>query len=141
NFERVVDKAYESFSAAALAVFAVDRGNTKYGTISHIVDMYCSGKTTFKRPDSGYIGDGSGEYSNHELLTLELQRLDIPQVKYSKEQMRLYAVTGISKYVTSQVLLSTGIENDLVDKMSDVSEALDMTVQQIDILNSLGNQY
>ncbi|KAJ2784955.1 hypothetical protein GGI15_002083 [Coemansia interrupta] len=141
NFERTVNEAYKCFAAAALAVFAVDRGDTTYGSISHIVDMYCSGKMKFQRPDSGYIGGSAGKDSNHALLVLELQRLDIPQVKYSKEQMRLYAVTGLSKYVTSQVLLSTGIENDLVDKMGDASEALNMTVHQIDILNSLGSQY
>ncbi|KAJ1723149.1 hypothetical protein LPJ53_002513 [Coemansia erecta] len=141
NFERIVDRAYKSFAAAALAVFAVDRGDTTYGSMLHIVDMYCSGKMNFQRPDSGYIGGSAGEDSDHSLLVLELQRLDIPQVKYSKEQMRLYAVTGLSKYVTSQVLLSTGIENDLVDKMGDACEALDMTVRQIDILNSLGNRY
>ncbi|KAJ2496940.1 hypothetical protein IWW47_003711, partial [Coemansia sp. RSA 2052] len=62
---------------------------------------------------------------------------DINVVKYSKEQMRLFAITGLTKYVTNQVLLSTGIENDLIDKLEEAAEALALTMDQIEILDSL----
>ncbi|KAJ2371304.1 hypothetical protein H4S02_009606 [Coemansia sp. RSA 2611] len=72
-----------------------------------------------------------------ESLEHLLRTYGINVVKYSKEQMRLFALTGLTKYVTNQILLSTGIENDLIDKLDEAAEALALAMDQIDILDSL----
>ncbi|KAJ2630939.1 hypothetical protein H4R22_002325 [Coemansia sp. RSA 1290] len=61
----------------------------------------------------------------------------IDVIKYNKEQMRRYAVTTLSKYISGQVLVSTGIENDLADKLDESAEALRRINQQITTLESL----
>ncbi|KAJ2449234.1 hypothetical protein EV183_005001 [Coemansia sp. RSA 2336] len=61
----------------------------------------------------------------------------IDVIKYNKEQMRRYAVTTLSKYISGQVLVSTGVENDLADKLDEAAEALRRISQQITTLESL----
>ncbi|KAJ1828404.1 hypothetical protein LPJ56_001133 [Coemansia sp. RSA 2599] len=141
RFERVIDRAYRDFVAAALSVIDVDNGKLTGKSVSQIIDEYGSAKRGFGRPDSGFIGGDAEDTDEHRRLVFELRQRDISQVKYSKEQMHLYAATGLTKYVSSQVLLSTGIENDLVDKLGEAVEDLDKTSGQLDILNSLESQY
>ncbi|KAJ1955013.1 hypothetical protein EC988_002117 [Linderina pennispora] len=53
-----------------------------------------------------------------------LSALGIDTVKYSKEQLELYAKTSICKTVTNQMLLSTGVENEYIDRLEEAEEGL-----------------
>ncbi|KAI8319546.1 hypothetical protein GQ54DRAFT_299276 [Martensiomyces pterosporus] len=69
-------------------------------------------------------------------LECTLERFGIDVVKYSKEQLRLYAKTSVCKTVTSQMLLSTGIENELIDRMEEEQEALQTIEGNIDLIQA-----
>ncbi|KAJ2724733.1 hypothetical protein GGI07_001786 [Coemansia sp. Benny D115] len=120
DFDEAVSKVFRDFAISALELV---RGSN--GLQEHPSNMH-------SRPDSGFHDSSE--------LSQELRRRGISEVKYSEEQMRRYAATGLCKYVTSQVLLSTGIENDLADKLAEASEGLHRTMQQIAILSEIGGE-
>ncbi|KAJ2227923.1 hypothetical protein H4R99_004522 [Coemansia sp. RSA 1722] len=136
RFEHTVDRAYRYFVTAALAVIDSESG-VHPKPVSQIVHEYSSLELN---PDGSGVGRVE-ESADCQRLEHELQQRDISQVKYSKEQMHLYAATGLTKYVSSQVLLGTGIENDLVDKLGMAVENMDKVQGQLEILESLENRY
>ncbi|KAJ2612296.1 hypothetical protein H4S08_002765 [Coemansia sp. RSA 1365] len=114
--------------------------------LSEIVDCYMTQTEDYRKPNA-HEAKGNWKYnqkhsSPRQSIALEdrMQDLGIDVVKYNKEQLRLYAVTGITKYVSGQVLLSTGIENDLADRLDETAETLRMITQQIATLESLHQQ-
>ncbi|KAJ2011739.1 hypothetical protein GGI06_004412 [Coemansia sp. S85] len=160
-FTSIVDQAFADFSVAARSILAVvDHVNSRSqfctskepgvsvsgnfsgsteSLLTEIVNGYMgldiadsSDKPRRKNTPSGNLDPLSAESLEHLLRTY-----GINVVKYSKEQMRLFALTGLTKYVTTQILLSTGIENDLIDKLDEAAEALALAMDQIDILDSL----
>ncbi|KAJ2855118.1 hypothetical protein J3B02_002331 [Coemansia erecta] len=138
--ERIIDQAYREFVVAALSVIDAENGYLSKSVLQ-IIDEYCNARSSLGRLDSGFTSDNGEDTAEHNRLLHELRQQDISQIKYSKEQMHLYAAIGLSKYVSSQVLLSTGIENDLVDKLGEAVEELDKTNGQLDILEGLESQY
>ncbi|KAJ2745190.1 hypothetical protein GGI20_002372 [Coemansia sp. BCRC 34301] len=164
-FEGIVNQAFADFSVAARSTLAVaDHANARprFGSTANNTHASAPGKFTQSTQSllagivSSYIGldineaadkssrpSAQPKYSRDldplsaDSLERLLQSFDINVVKYSKEQMRLFAITGLTKYVTNQVLLSTGVENDLIDKLEEAGEALALTMDQIEILDSL----
>ncbi|KAJ2470886.1 hypothetical protein GGI02_002632 [Coemansia sp. RSA 2322] len=97
-------------------------------------------KDTARSPNTKCaLADGPDPISPGSLERM-LRSFNINVVKYSKEQLRLFATTGLAKYVTSQVLLSTGIENDLIDKLDEAAEELSHTMDQVDMLDSVSSE-
>ncbi|KAI7825923.1 hypothetical protein BX661DRAFT_206197 [Kickxella alabastrina] len=136
DFDSIVAKAYRDFTQTALQILTKSHHSK---SISEIVATYTAGQYTSGRPppeplSGSMMGAAADEVGE---LALELHRRDISEVKYSLDQLRRYAATGLCKYVTSQVLLSTGVENDLVDKLEEAAGALSCTMDQIDILQGL----
>ncbi|KAJ2083073.1 hypothetical protein H4R24_001112 [Coemansia sp. RSA 988] len=114
--------------------------------LSEIVDCYMNQTEDYRKPNTREA-NGNWKYSHmrsspRQSLALEdrMQDFGIDIVKYNKEQLRRYAVTGITKYVSGQVLLSTGIENDLADRLDQTAETLRMVMQQISTLETLHQQ-
>ncbi|KAJ1818389.1 hypothetical protein LPJ60_004354 [Coemansia sp. RSA 2675] len=160
-FTSIVDQAFADFSVAARSILAVvDHVNSrpqlctsKEPGVSVSGNFSGSTESLLTEIVNGYMGldiaDSSDRprrkntlSSNLDPLSAEslehlLRTYGINVVKYSKEQMRLFALTGLTKYVTNQILLSTGIENDLIDKLDEAAEALALAMDQIDILDSL----
>ncbi|KAJ2157934.1 hypothetical protein GGF46_004142 [Coemansia sp. RSA 552] len=107
--------------------------------LAEIVDCY-----TF-RADENRKSHVSGWQTFHDsasprqsmAIEDQMESYGIDIVKYNKEQLRRYALTGVSKYVSGQVLLSTGIENDLADKLDESAQTLRLVAQQIETLESL----
>ncbi|KAJ2336244.1 hypothetical protein GGI00_000941 [Coemansia sp. RSA 2681] len=163
-FEGIVDQSFADFSIAARSILAVaDHANARppfdstsnlhsptpgkvtdatQSLLAGIVSSYM-GLSIAEALDKPYKPSAQQQFGRNldplSAGSLErlLQSFDINVVKYSKEQMRLFAITGLTKYVTNQVLLSTGIENDLIDKLEEAAEALALTMDQIEILDSL----
>ncbi|KAJ2501704.1 hypothetical protein GGH96_001668 [Coemansia sp. RSA 1972] len=169
DFEAIVDHAYAGFITAARAILDITKdtqdehtnkndavppamrrySSSKYAgsmesLLSEIVDCY----TNQTEDTRNSYARGSTWRSSHvrtsprQSLKAE-QQMDsygIDVIKYNKEQMRRYAVTSLSKYINSQVLFSTGIENDLADKLDEAAESLRMITQQIQTLESCGTK-
>ncbi|KAJ1887498.1 hypothetical protein LPJ66_009082 [Kickxella alabastrina] len=136
DFDSIIAKAYRDFTQTALQILTKSHHSK---SISEIVATYTASQYTVgRRPpeplSASTVGAAADEIGE---LALELHRRDISEVKYSLDQLRRYAATGLCKYVTSQVLLSTGVENDLVDKLEEAAGALSCTMDQIDILQGL----
>ncbi|KAJ2908092.1 hypothetical protein GGI21_003231 [Coemansia aciculifera] len=149
-FEGIVSQAFADFSVAARSTLAiVDHSNSRppFGgstdsLLAGIVRNYTGlaiGETTAAASANKKSHNFSRDVDPLSAGSFErlLQSFGINVVKYSKEQMRLFAITGLTKYVTNQVLLSSGIENDLMDKLEEAGEVLALTMDQIDILDSL----
>ncbi|KAJ2730719.1 hypothetical protein IW152_005053 [Coemansia sp. BCRC 34962] len=160
-FTSIIDQSFADFSVAARSILAVvDHVNSRpqfltSGTPGVSISGNFSGSTESLLTEivNGYMGldiTDNPDRSKHkntfssnldplsaESLEHLLRTYGINVVKYSKEQMRLFALTGLTKYVTNQILLSTGIENDLIDKLDEAAEALALAMDQIDILDSL----
>ncbi|KAJ2662086.1 hypothetical protein IW148_003134 [Coemansia sp. RSA 1199] len=166
DFEAIVDHAYSGFITAARAILDITKDtqderlsnthehppamrrypSSKYAgsmesLLSEIVDCY-----TNQTEDAGNsYARGSTWRTSHartsprQSVAAEQQMgtYGIDVIKYNKEQLRRYAVTTLSKYINSQVLFSTGIENDLADKLDEAAEALRLITQQIATLESL----
>ncbi|KAJ1780030.1 hypothetical protein LPJ77_000959 [Coemansia sp. RSA 2523] len=165
DFDAIVDHAYSGFITAARAILDITKDtqteqtnakapdmrrypSSKYAgsmesLLSEIVDCY-----TNQTEDSGN-SYAHGSWRSSHMRTSPRQSLQAEQqmdsygidvIKYNKEQLRRYAVTSLSKYVESQVLFSTGIENDLADKLDEAAESLRMITQQIHTLESCGTR-
>ncbi|KAJ1965051.1 hypothetical protein GGI12_001033 [Dipsacomyces acuminosporus] len=65
-----------------------------------------------------------------------LEKYGVDTVKYSKEQLRLYATASVRKIVTSQMLLSTGLENELIDRLEEESDTLATVRSSIDSIEA-----
>ncbi|KAJ2557285.1 hypothetical protein EV175_001437 [Coemansia sp. RSA 1933] len=142
DFNTIVSHAYDDFVPAAQTVLSTvsqmthNRQRKQPGPmeslLAEIVARYAD-ETASVQARRHY--DDYAIYSSEDLRT-QVEALGVGFVKYSKEQMTMYATTSISKYVSSQVLLSTGIENDLEDKLESCTQALDVITGQIDVLDS-----
>ncbi|KAJ2091389.1 hypothetical protein IW138_001848 [Coemansia sp. RSA 986] len=144
DFNTIVSHAYDDFVPAAQSVLstisqmtdahaAVERTGLLETLVAEIVARYAD-ETSSAQARRHY--DDYAIYTSDDLRPM-MDAMGISVVKYSKEQMVMYATTSISKYVSSQVLLSTGIENDLVDKLESCTQALDVVMGQIDVVESL----
>ncbi|KAJ1905446.1 hypothetical protein LPJ81_001924 [Coemansia sp. IMI 209127] len=139
DFNTIVSHAYDDFVPAARSVLSTVSQMTRSAEhmgpmetlVAEIVARYADETSNTHRHYDDYA-----IYSSSDLRQA-MDAMGVRFVKYSKEQMAGYAATSISKYVTSQVLLSTGIENDLQDKLESSTQALDVTTGQIDVLESL----
>ncbi|KAJ2835023.1 hypothetical protein GGI24_000093 [Coemansia furcata] len=145
-FTGIVDQSFADFSVAARSILAVvDHVNSRplYASTSNgFVGSTDSLLTEIVKSYMGLAVRDSVDIANTDPLSADslehlLRTYGINVVKYSKEQMLLFAMTGLTKYVTNQILLSTGVENDLIDKLDEAAEALALVMDQIDILDSL----
>ncbi|KAJ2660242.1 hypothetical protein IWW48_003074 [Coemansia sp. RSA 1200] len=145
DFNTIVSHAYDDFVPAARNVLStvsqmgvhqsavIERTGLMDTLVGEIVASYAD------EASSAQLLKHYDDYAIYSSADLEeaVGMLDVSTVKYSKEQMAMYASTSISKYVSSQVLLSTGIENDLVDQLESSTQAMEVVMGQIDVLESL----
>ncbi|KAJ2861634.1 hypothetical protein GGH94_004776 [Coemansia aciculifera] len=158
-FAGIIDQSFADFSVAARSILAVaDHVNSRSqfctsktpgisdgfvgstdSLLTEIVNSYMglAVTDTLDKPNRKNTLSRNLDPLSADSLEHLLRTYGINVVKYSKEQMRLFAMTGLTKYVTNQILLSTGIENDLIDKLDEAAEALALVMDQIDILDSL----
>ncbi|KAJ2717103.1 hypothetical protein H4R19_000188 [Coemansia spiralis] len=164
DFEAVVEHSYTGFLKAAQPILDITSETTKKpatrssgsapalrrypsaryagsmeSLLSEIVDCYIT-QTEDTQHAAGAGWQGScRRASPRQSVEAEGQMatLGIDIVKYTYDQLRRYAATSISKYVSSQVLISTGIENDLTDRLDEAAEALRMSRQQQSTIEAL----
>ncbi|KAJ2356269.1 hypothetical protein GGF43_002183 [Coemansia sp. RSA 2618] len=109
--------------------------------LNEIVDCYThqteDESTSYARGPSWRFSHNRTSPRQSSMAEKQMGSYGIDVIKYNKDQVRRYALTSLSKYISGQVLLSTGIENDLADKLDESAEALRMITQQISTLESL----
>ncbi|KAJ2777920.1 hypothetical protein H4R18_004903 [Coemansia javaensis] len=162
DFEAVVDHAYACFMKAAQPILDITNETTRQpglpsrrvpslrrypsnryagsmeSLLSEIVDCYTSQSEDTHRAPEARWQRGSERVSPRRSVRAEsqMESLGIDIVKYTKDQLRRYAVTSVSKHVSSQVLVSTGIENDLADRLQDAELAQQATQERIATLEA-----
>ncbi|KAJ1987906.1 hypothetical protein GGI25_005543 [Coemansia spiralis] len=144
DFSAVVSQAYDDFVAAAKSVLSIatqmleqrSQATAQAGLLGTLLAEIVAGYADQAARTHTLYNDNYSIYSSDDLES-SLNALSISIVKYSKEELRIYAATSISKYVSSQVLLSTGIENDLVDNLADNKQAMSVVMEQIKLLESM----
>ncbi|KAJ1732968.1 hypothetical protein LPJ61_001787 [Coemansia biformis] len=163
DFEAVVEHAYAGFLKAAQPILEITGETTRQpaehrnaapslrrypssryegsmeSLLSELVDCY-----TTQTEESRRVTGAGWQYSCERASTRksaaaedQMTMLGIDIVKYTKDQLRRYAATSIAKYISSQVLISTGIENDLADRLDSSAQTLRTALQQKSTIESL----